>query len=127
MCLRVYTSVSKTNAVELRFDEWRESRGVWKAEAYANALNTAKNSSIIRNIDVDDVRVLSEMYGFDQRIVDVVIERITEAERTGLVYFNDFSIQPLGVRGVGGTPLLQTEPYTMGRQAVIRLMQIKTF
>ena len=73
-----------------------------------------------KRIDIDDMRIATEKRKIDPEIIDFIGELIRDAEQSKEVYINDFVILPIS-RTTTGVPLLHIEPYSMGRQAGIRL------
>lgn len=83
--------------VDITYKKWRK-----------NVDKSAEND-IIKSIDIDDFKLMSEAKNIDDKVVDVISSVIEKYEKSGEIYINDFYFGSLG-NGEKGTALLQIQP-----------------
>lgn len=80
-----------------------------RLELLKNPLTNKGEGSIIKSIDIDDFKMMSEGRDIDPKAIDTISDVIRKYEKSGDIYINDFYFGSLSSDS-NGTPLLQIEP-----------------
>jgi SPP1 gp7 family putative phage head morphogenesis protein len=92
---------------------------VKEAQNIEKRLKPESQGSIIKNIDIDDMKTVAYGKDIDEQVIQIIYDALKPGERAGDYYISEVSIK--SISSVNGTTLLQIEPVDAGRVAMLRL------
>ena len=111
------------------WDEWMDdyvkrhrgdkTNSTQEAQNIGKRLQPESQDSIIKNIDIDDMKAIAYGKDIDEQVIQIIYDSLKPGERTGDYYISEVSIK--SIPSVNGTVLLQIEPIDAGRRAMLRL------
>ena len=90
-----------------------------EAQNIGKQLQSKLRDSIIKNIDIDDMRAIAYGKNIDEQVIQVIYDSLKPGERAGDYYINEVSIK--SIPSENGTILMQIEPIDAGKTAMLRL------